>query len=103
MASIYVGNCSDDVTEEQLRELFFAYGEVGTVKIIKDRDTGRPRGFAFVEMPDASAAKAAIRGVNGTDLGGRTLKVNEAQPKGVAAAGPAGSPPSQEVHALQSF
>jgi len=71
MASIYVGNCSDDVTEEQLRELFFAYGEVGTVKIITDRDTGRPRGFAFIEMPDASAARAAIKGVDGTDLGGR--------------------------------
>jgi len=54
MASIYVGNCSDDVTEEQLRELFFAYGEVDSVKLITDRDTARPRGFAFVEMPDAS-------------------------------------------------
>ncbi len=81
MTKIYVGNCSYDVTEEQLRDLFILYGELGTVKIIKDRDTGRPRGFAFVEMPDASAAKAAIKGVDGTDLGGRTLKVNEAQPK----------------------
>ena len=82
MTKIYVGNCSDDVTEEQLRDLFILYGELGTVKIVKDRDTGRPRGFAFVEMPDPSAAKAAIKGVNGTDLGGRTLKVNEARPKG---------------------
>jgi RNA recognition motif-containing protein len=82
MAKIYVGNCSFDVTEEQLRELFAAYGEVDSVNVITDRDTGRPRGFAFVEMPDASAAKAAIKGVDGTDLGGRTLKVNEAQPKG---------------------
>ncbi len=82
MAKIYVGNCSFDVTEEQLRELFAAYGEVDSVNVITDRDTGRPRGFAFVEMPDASAVKAAIKGVDGTDLGGRALKVNEARPKG---------------------
>jgi RNA recognition motif-containing protein len=82
MTNIYVGNCSYDVTEEQLRALFAAYGEVGSVKVVMDRDTGRPRGFAFVEMPDASAAQAAIKGVDGTDLGGRALKVNEARPKG---------------------
>jgi RNA recognition motif-containing protein len=82
MANIYVGNCSFDVTEEQLRDLFAAYGEVAKVNVITDRDTGRPRGFAFVEMPDTSAAQAAIKGVNGTDLGGRTLNVNEARPKG---------------------
>jgi RNA recognition motif-containing protein len=82
MTNIYVGNCSYDVTEEQLRALFAAYGEVGSVKVVMDRDTGRPRGFAFVEMPDASAARAAIKGVDGTDLGGRALKVNEARPKG---------------------
>ena len=61
MTDIYVGNCSYDVTEDQLRELFAAYGEVGNVKVIRDRDTGRSRGFAFVEMPDPSAAKAAIQ------------------------------------------
>ncbi len=82
MTNIYVGNCSYDVTEEQLRALFAAYGEVGSVNVIMDRDTGRPRGFAFVEMPDASAARAAIKGVDGTDLGGRALRVNEARPKG---------------------
>jgi RNA recognition motif-containing protein len=81
MANIYVGNCSFDITEEQLRDLFVAYGEVDKVNVITDRDTGRPRGFAFVEMPDASAAQAAIQGVNGTDQGGRTLNVNEARPK----------------------
>jgi len=86
MTDIYVGNCSYDVTEDQLRELFAAYGEVGNVKVIRDRDTGRSRGFAFVEMPVPSAAKAAIKGVNGTDLGGRTLKVNEARPKGTVPA-----------------
>jgi RNA recognition motif-containing protein len=82
MANIYVGNCSFDVTEGQLRDLFAAYGEVDNVNVIRDRDTGRPRGFAFVEMPDNSAAQAAIKGVNGTDLGGRALSVNEARPKG---------------------
>ena len=82
MTNIYVGNCSFDVTEGQLRDLFAAYGEVDNVNVITDRDTGRPRGFAFVEMPDNSAAQAAIKEVNGTDLGGRTLNVNEARPKG---------------------
>ena len=81
MSNIYVGNCSYDVTEQQLRDVFAAYGEVSAVNVITDRVTGRPRGFAFVEMSDRGAAQAAIRGVNGTDLGGRTLKVNEAQPK----------------------
>jgi RNA recognition motif-containing protein len=82
MTKIYVGNCSDDVTEEQLRGFFATYGEVESVAVVMDRDTGRPRGFAFIEMPDASAARAAIKGVDGTDLGGRALKVNEARPKG---------------------
>jgi cold-inducible RNA-binding protein len=81
MANIYVGNCSYDVTEQQLRDVFAAYGEVSAVNVITDRDTGRPRGFAFVEMSDSAAAQAAIRGVNGTELGGRTLNVNEARPK----------------------
>ncbi len=90
MANIYVGNCSYDVTEEQLRDLFAAYGEVDSVNVIRDRDTGRPRGFAFVEMSDSSAAKAAIEGANGTDLGGRTLKVNEARPRGDSSGGGGG-------------
>lgn len=81
MTNIYVGNCSFDVTEQQLRDVFATYGEVDTVSVITDRDTGRPRGFAFVEMSDRAAAQAAIRGVNGTELGGRTLNVNEARPK----------------------
>lgn len=81
MARIYVGNCSFDVTEQQLTDVFAAYGEVSKVDVITDRDTGRPRGFAFVEMADAAATQAAIRGVNGTDLGGRTLNVNEAKPR----------------------
>lgn len=81
MANIYVGNCSFDVTEQQLRDVFAAYGEVNQVSVITDRDTGRPRGFAFVEMSDNAAAQAAIRGVNGMELGGRTLNVNEARPR----------------------
>jgi RNA recognition motif-containing protein len=81
MKNIYVGNCPFSVTEDELRDLFAAYGEVDRVAIITDRDTGRPRGFAFVEMPDAEAADAAIKGLNGTELGGRDLKVNEARPK----------------------
>lgn len=82
MARIYVGNCSYDVTEQQLRDVFSAYGNVDSVSVVTDRDTGRPRGFAFVEMADAAAAQAAIKGVNGTELGGRTLNVNEARPRG---------------------
>jgi RNA recognition motif-containing protein len=81
MGKIYVGNCSYDVTEQQLRDAFTAFGEVNTVDVITDRDTGRPRGFAFVEMADQASAQAAIRGLNGTDLGGRTLNVNEAKPR----------------------
>ena len=81
MGKIYVGNCSFDVTEQQLNDVFAAYGEVNNINVITDRDTGRPRGFAFVEMSDAASAQAAIRGVNGTELGGRTLNVNEAKPR----------------------
>ncbi|HXV61494.1 MAG TPA: RNA-binding protein [Vicinamibacteria bacterium] len=81
MANIYVGNCSFDVTEQQLRDAFAAYGEVSSVNVITDRDTGRPRGFAFVEMSETAAAQAAIRGLNGKELGGRALNVNEARPR----------------------
>ncbi len=81
MSKIYVGNCSFDVTEQQLRDVFATYGDVASVSVITDRDTGRPRGFAFIEMSDSGAAQNAIRGVNGTQLGGRTLNVNEAKPK----------------------
>jgi len=81
MSKIYVGNCSFDITEQQLRDIFSAYGEVSSVSVITDRDTGRPRGFAFVEMSNNAEAQAAIKGVNGTEHGGRTLNVNEAKPK----------------------
>lgn len=78
--SIYVGNLSYDSSEQGVRQLFEQYGEVLSVKLIEDRDTGRPRGFGFVEM-DASGASSAIQALNGTDLDGRTLKVNEAKPR----------------------
>jgi RNA recognition motif-containing protein len=81
MTNIYVGNCSFETTEQELRDLFAEYGDVEKVNIITDRDTGRPRGFAFVEMTDDGAAQNAIRSVNGKEFGGRTLNVNEARPR----------------------
>jgi cold-inducible RNA-binding protein len=81
MTRIYVGNLSFDATEEQVREMFAAFGEVDSVNIITDRDTGRSRGFGFVEMSDSAASKAAIDALNGKDLGGRALTVNEARPR----------------------
>ncbi len=81
MKKIYVGNLSFDTTEEQLRELFAAHGTVNSVAVITDRMSGRSRGFGFVEMEDDGEASAAIAGVNGTELDGRTLTVNEARPR----------------------
>lgn len=77
---IYVGNLSFDATEDQVRELFAQYGKVDSVAMITDRDTGRFRGFGFVEMED-SAANAAIKALNETELDGRALRVNEARPR----------------------
>jgi cold-inducible RNA-binding protein len=77
---IYVGNLSFQVTEADLSELFAQVGAVDSVKIITDRDTGRSKGFAFVEMSDDSAAEQAISKFNGTDFNGRNLTVNEARP-----------------------
>ena len=79
MTSIYVGNLAHSATEDDLRQAFEQYGTVSSVNIIKDRETGRPRGFAFVEMEDASTASDAIRALDGSDLGGRTIRVNEAK------------------------
>jgi len=77
---LYVGNLSFSTSEDEIRNLFATYGEVHSVALITDRETGRLRGFGFVEMDD-EGAMAAIQGVNGKDVGGRTLKVNEAQDK----------------------
>ena len=79
--NIYVGNMSYNTTEDQLRQAFEAFGEVSSVRIITDRDSGRPKGFAFVEMPSQDESTAAINGLNGQDLDGRTLNVNEAKPR----------------------
>jgi RNA recognition motif-containing protein len=76
---LFVANIAFTTTEEELERLFAPYGSVDRVQIITDRDTGRSRGFAFVEMPDATQAQAAIAGLNGTSLGGRPLTVNEAR------------------------
>jgi cold-inducible RNA-binding protein len=81
MKNIYVGNLSFDSTEDQVRSLFEAYGAVEKVNIITDRDSGQPRGFAFVEMMDDDAASKAIEALNGSSLGGRNLNINEARPK----------------------
>lgn len=78
---IYVGNLPFSSTEEDLRSVFSAHGNVESVNVITDRDTGRPRGFAFVEMADAGAASNAIRALDGSELGGRNLRVNEAEDK----------------------
>src|SRR3984885_8039156 len=80
MAKIYVGNLPFTATDEEIRTLFAAHGTVESVALPIDRDTGRPRGFGFVEMSKADASRA-IQNRNGTDMGGRSLKVNEAQDK----------------------
>jgi RNA recognition motif-containing protein len=81
MMNIFVGNLSRDVTEEELRDAFSAYGRVEKVNILKDKFSGEPRGFGFVEMSSKAEAEAAISGLNRKDLKGRALTVNEARPK----------------------
>ena len=81
MINIYVGNLPFTATEDEVREAFAAYGEVLSVKLINDRETGRPRGFGFVEMKSKDEGTAAIAGLNGTNMGGRPLRINEAKPR----------------------
>ena len=81
MKNIFVGNLDFAATESSVRSLFEPYGKVDRVNLVTDRDTGRSRGFAFVEMPDAAQADQAIAALNGTDLDGRALNINEARPK----------------------
>jgi len=81
MKNLYVGNLPHSTTEAELRNLFEAHGAVEKITLVTDRDTGRSRGFGFVEMANASEADKAIATLNGTDLGGRTLTINEAKPK----------------------
>ncbi len=81
MTNIFVGNLSYQTTEEDLRTAFTAYGAVERVSIVTDRDTGQSRGFAFVEMTERREAEAAIASLNGADMNGRAMNVNEARPK----------------------
>lgn len=78
---LYVGNLSYSTNEDELRELFGAYGTVDSVAVITDRDTGRSKGFGFVELNNDTEAQAAITGLNGKDVGGRALTVSQARPK----------------------
>ena len=78
---LYVGNLSYSTTEDRLREVFSQHGEVASVALVMDRDTGRPRGFGFVEFSNDESARAAIAGMNGKNVDGRDLTVNEAKPR----------------------
>ncbi len=90
MKNIFVGNLDFGATEDSLRSLFEAHGAVERVSIMTDRDTGRSRGFAFVEMTNADEAERAIAALNGANLGGRALNVNEARPKTAGGGGGGG-------------
>jgi len=81
MKKLFVGNLPHSTTEAELRTLFEPHGKVDQVSLVTDRDTGRSRGFAFVEMADAGEAEKAIAALNGKELGGRALNINEARPK----------------------
>ena len=81
MSKMYVGNLPWTATEDEITELFAAHGDVKSVKLINDRDTGKPRGFGFVEMASAEEAEAAIEALDGKEFGGRQLKINEAREK----------------------
>ncbi len=79
--NIYVGNMPYSMTDAEVKDLFGAHGTVDAVRIVMDRESGRPKGFAFVEMNNADEASAAIEAINGTQVGGRALVVNEARPR----------------------
>jgi len=81
MKNLYVGNLPHSTTETELRTLFQSHGEIERISLVTDRETGRARGFAFVEMANAGEAEKAMAALNGTELGGRTLTINEAKPK----------------------
>lgn len=90
MKNIFVGNLDFGTTEESIRQLFESYGAVDRVSLMRDRDTGQPRGFAFVEMADTEAAERAINELNGATVGGRSINVNEARPKTTGGGRPGG-------------
>ena len=85
--NLYVGNLPYSATDEELREAFGNFGEVSSVSVITDKFSGRSKGFAFVEMPDNSAADAAIKALNESEMGGRNIKVNQAKPRGDRSSG----------------
>ncbi len=87
MKNIFVGNLSFATTEQEIRTIFEAHGAVQRVNIVTDRDSGQPRGFAFVEMTNDAEGERAIEAINGKQVGGRTLNVNEARPKGEGGGG----------------
>ena len=88
--NIYVGNLSYNTTETELRTAFETHGEVSSAAVISDRDSGQSKGFGFVEMSDDEKAKAAISALDGSDLDGRQIKVNEARPRAERSSGPRG-------------
>ncbi len=90
MKNIFVGNLSFNTSEDELRQMFEPFGQVDRVSIMTDRDTGRSRGFGFVEMASNEDGEKAIAGLNGSQVGGRTLNVNEARPKTERAGGGGG-------------
>jgi RNA recognition motif-containing protein len=90
LKNIFVGNLSFNTSEDELRQIFEPYGQVERVSILTDRDTGRSRGFGFVEMENAEEGEKAIAGLNGSQVGGRTINVNEARPKAERASGGGG-------------
>jgi len=81
LMNIYVGNLSYSLSESELQDAFAEFGEVSSAKILSDRETGRSRGFGFVEMPNQAEGEAAVAQLNGKDVGGRALRVNEARPR----------------------
>jgi len=81
MIKLYVGNLPFQTSENELRDIFAAHGDVASANLVMDRETGRPRGFGFVEFNDPSQGKAAIDALNGTEIGGRSIVVNEARPR----------------------
>jgi cold-inducible RNA-binding protein len=93
MKNLFVGNMSFQTTEAELTELFQGYGQVTRVHVATDRETGRARGFAFIEMPNDEEANAAVTALNGKEVGGRALKVNEARPREARSGPPRSGPP----------
>jgi RNA recognition motif-containing protein len=90
MKKLYVGNLPFDASEADLESMFGQYGQLDSISVVRDRDTGQPRGFAFVEFGDDAAADAAIAGTNGVQMGGRALMVNEARPQAPRSGGGGG-------------